>query len=493
MDFDVKMDDVDAAGAWIGSYVSQVGVQIDSIQAAALGIASLEGFQGAAADSVKSYWGEVHLSVLAALSAALSEVLARYALYMGNYSSVDGSKSARFESSALTAAYAVCSSSRTDFSGKLSALSAAVGGVSDLVGGWAPSGAGVDGALADLAEKARWLRDRVGEHEGWHASDAAGCDALISSARQLVSSLGSGSGGGVSYAPGSIASAPGFAALAAAFDASRSYVGAHADGVEAAYAALAQRMRQREEERVAREAEEREQKGWIELGTALIAMIVGGAAIVFTAGAATPVVVGAVCVVGAFQASNVAEGAQDIYYGSIGDVTTLAFNPLRDTLFCGNQQAYDGAQFVLTTVAALAVPASAAVGAARATGASVSKCVGTAAKSAAIGAGRDFVTEVGLTATADRVVDGTLGKGVAGTLAKEALHQGAGLLGTKVHGRAEPPAPRPGGGPGSAASPLRLEGVELPESFSKGPFKPGELQSGIDSFEPTMGGDEIGA
>ena len=93
MTYDVRMSDVDAVGSWVLAYASAVGGQVQSMMQAAQGIVELDGFQGAAAENVKAYWGEAHMSVLAAISTALQEVAVRYALYMGNYSAIDGSGS----------------------------------------------------------------------------------------------------------------------------------------------------------------------------------------------------------------------------------------------------------------------------------------------------------------------------------------------------------------------------------------------------------------
>src|SRR3712207_9585511 len=75
----------------------------------------------------------------------------------------------------------------------------------------------------------------------------------------------------------------------------------------------------------------------------LVTIAVGVTAIVMTAGAATPLVVGA-CVVGsctaAYGASNLYEAGHNIYLGSVGDGLTVATNPLRDTLFMGNDRLY---------------------------------------------------------------------------------------------------------------------------------------------------------
>lgn len=73
-------------------------------------------------------------------------------------------------------------------------------------------------------------------------------------------------------------------------------------------------------------------------------VVAGVVCIVATAGAATPIVVaGAVAGGGtvAFGAAEMYEGGENIYLGSSGDISTTAFNPIRDTAFQGNQEAYD--------------------------------------------------------------------------------------------------------------------------------------------------------
>ncbi|WP_228274482.1 hypothetical protein [Streptococcus equi] len=73
------------------------------------------------------------------------------------------------------------------------------------------------------------------------------------------------------------------------------------------------------------------------------------------AGAATPLVVGA-CVVGsgtvAYGASNLYEAGHNIYLGHKGDGITVATNPLRDTLFMGNDRLYHQIGGLFTTASA---------------------------------------------------------------------------------------------------------------------------------------------
>ncbi|HFR3703019.1 TPA: glycohydrolase toxin TNT-related protein [Streptococcus suis] len=97
---------------------------------------------------------------------------------------------------------------------------------------------------------------------------------------------------------------------------------------------------------------------YLALGAVTIA--IGLAAIVATAGAATPLVVGAGIVAGtgtiAYGASNVAEAGQDIYLGYKGDGKTLAINPIRDTLFMGNDKLYHQVGGLFTTASAVMIP-----------------------------------------------------------------------------------------------------------------------------------------
>ena len=81
--------------------------------------------------------------------------------------------------------------------------------------------------------------------------------------------------------------------------------------------------------------------------------------IISTAGAATPVVVAGNILGGGsllFGASDITEGGQDIYYGSIGDIDSASINPLRDSVFQGNQELYDITENYFVSGASAMVP-----------------------------------------------------------------------------------------------------------------------------------------
>nr|WP_269206297.1 hypothetical protein [Streptococcus equi] len=78
-----------------------------------------------------------------------------------------------------------------------------------------------------------------------------------------------------------------------------------------------------------------------------------------TAGAATPLVVGAFVASSgavAYGASNLYEAGHNIYLGSVGDGVTVATNPLRDTLFMGNDRLYHQVGGLFTTASAALIP-----------------------------------------------------------------------------------------------------------------------------------------
>ena len=93
-------------------------------------------------------------------------------------------------------------------------------------------------------------------------------------------------------------------------------------------------------------------------------IVVGGALCVASAGAATPLVAVGFATLGtttaAFGIADAVEGTQDFYYGAGGDGSTRAVNPLRDTLFMGNDNLYNICESVTVTAASVSLPVAAA-------------------------------------------------------------------------------------------------------------------------------------
>ena len=107
-------------------------------------------------------------------------------------------------------------------------------------------------------------------------------------------------------------------------------------------------------------AEERETQGVWKTVAGVVLVGVGVACIIVTAGAASPIVAAVGVAVGTgttiFGVADSAEGAQDIYYGSIGDIDSTAVNDLKDVVFQGNEEAYYLTESVFAFAASAMIP-----------------------------------------------------------------------------------------------------------------------------------------
>ena len=91
----------------------------------------------------------------------------------------------------------------------------------------------------------------------------------------------------------------------------------------------------------------------------MLTVAFGILAIIGTLGTATPLVVaGGIVGFGttAYGLSNMYEAGQDIKLGNAGDIQTKAGNPIRDTLFMGNDKLYHDVGNVFTTASAIMIP-----------------------------------------------------------------------------------------------------------------------------------------
>ncbi|WP_269796413.1 TNT domain-containing protein, partial [Streptococcus sp. SM3] len=107
-------------------------------------------------------------------------------------------------------------------------------------------------------------------------------------------------------------------------------------------------------------AEDRAKNGWKDLAIGVVTVAFSILAIVGSMGFATPLVVGAGLTAGlgsfAYGTSNAAEGIHNIQLGNAGDIHTKAKNPIRDTLFMGNDKLYHDVGNVFVTASAIMIP-----------------------------------------------------------------------------------------------------------------------------------------
>jgi len=411
MGFDVRKEDADALAAWVKAFAVGMQRNLEDVAAAALALGEVDDFTGAAADSSRAYWEEVHVPILKGLDAVVRDLYSRYGEYMAVLDGVDAARDAWLEYDALTRAEADFGGLPGDVAGFSSSLATVLEDIRDVIDLPAPSEAALTEELSDLACLPRAHRDTMEGAEDFYAASAEGLGELLSQLARAIGYAGS-VGSFASYAPGSAQSRPWAGGLAAVTEASRAFSAARSESAKAAYAAAANR----DQHRFDKAAQDLIDDGRADIITGLGSLIVGGLAIVFTGTAAVPFVAPLLT----FGTVQIIEGAQDAWHGASGDLGAAAWNPIRDTIFLGNQEVYDKGYGVASVFAALGPSAWSALGAAKSAGSSLSQVVPVFTKDftkdLVKGAGHDALAEGAFALVGDQAIDG-LGLGEKTTAA----------------------------------------------------------------------------
>jgi len=378
MAFLIKYDDITNVYLFSNSKVSEWNGQLKDLKARMTEFSGLTSFQGAAADSVRNYLQDVHGTIQVSFQEILNEFCARFLLYRdGYYQQIDGDSHAVLTEDTFNQLLLFYPNSKSSFEEAHNGLVGSINAISDIFGPGLPDASGVRQGYETVKSTVTVLRDTTGSYETGHAgSDLTNLDELIASLSTFITyyrdvSYTSAASG---YIAGSAAGCPAAADLGFALDKAYNDRVGLSDELTAAVGNEKTRMEALEKEWADQRAEDGAYKWLIGAG----AVIVGVVAIVATAGAATPIVVAAVvagsCSI-AYGASNMYEAEQDIAYGLAGDPYTTAVNPIRDTVFFGNQEAYDIWGNTSTFVAGVLIPVGAGLNAARAAGVTGSQAV----------------------------------------------------------------------------------------------------------------------
>lgn len=368
---------------------------------------NLPSLSGQTADRMKSYLAEVHGTLFTSIGELLTEYQTRFILYKDDTFQLDSDLHAELDEETFDSLLSYLPGSQGDFQTEAESLKSAVDTISDLVSNYGPSDMSVNNKYGELAQSISDIREKVGTNEHTHASnDLTAFKELLTSFEGLIASyMNQSKSIAIDYRSGSIAKIPAAQNLVVAFGKTQQ----GRAGLEAKLVEVGKREEERYEALTAEAAQARVDQGiWQAIG-ATLAVVAGAAAIVLTAGMATPIVATALVAGSASMAygySNLFEAGQNIGFGLAGDATSAAFNPLRDTVFMGNQAAYDVFGFTATFVAGSMIPIGNAVNIAKAAGTSVTKAVimgtGRSIKVATAGyLGDRFGANVGYTISKD--------------------------------------------------------------------------------------------
>ena len=313
-----------------------------------------QNLQGQAISSMRTYLVEVHGTLLQTLVNLMNDYSSNLLLYKDGYYQIDSDLHAKLPGQVFTSLHSDLKSSRDNLKSEIELLNAAKDKISDLVSYSGSSHTSTVMNYNFLMNQVKNLDTSIIQYESNHASqDLIAFKELLAATKALIAEHAGKSRTVGSYQSGDFAKLQSVQRFAIAYQQATKQMESRVERVKAAQ----ERDKVRFE---ALAAEDRAKKGWIDLGLGVVTFAIGALAIWATMGAATPLVVGFGLTAGlgttAYGASNMYEAGQNIQLGNAGDIHTKAKNPIRDTLFMGNDKLYHQVGGIFVTASAIMIP-----------------------------------------------------------------------------------------------------------------------------------------
>ena len=309
-------------------------------------------FTGETGDAVKSYLTDVHITMLSSIRVTAQNLLDNMTLYKAGYYDIDNSTNFKLSEEAIRAFRTKLSTNYSDTESYTGKIQGAVSGISDISGVGTPSTNGVLELHEQLDQELLNLITEVQSHESSTVTALENSvELLLSSLNTCIAKIGLNTAAIASYESNSFYTDKDVYALA---NISELFYQQHEDNKDV-YDAICEA-----EQNLKDAAEERETQGVWKTVAGVGLLVVGGVCIVASWGTATPIVAAAEGIVGTgmtiYGVADSAEGAQDIYYGSIGDIDSTAVNDLKYAVFQGNEEAYYLTESVFAFAASAMIP-----------------------------------------------------------------------------------------------------------------------------------------
>jgi len=299
---------------------------------------------------MRSYLVEVHGTLLQTLVNLMNDYSTNLLLYKDGYYQIDSSNHAKLPGQVFTTLHSDLKSSRDNLKSEIELLNTTKDKISDLVSYSGSSHTSTVMNYNFLMNQVKNLDNSIIQYESNHASqDLVAFKELLSATKALIAEHAGKTRTVGTYQSGDFAKLQSVQRFAIAYKQATKQMESRVERVQAA----------QERDKVRFEALARSDKGWKDMAVSALTIIVGVTAIVVTLGSATPLVVaGGIVGLGttAYGASNMYEADQDIKLGNAGDIQTKAGNPIRDTLFMGNDKLYHDVGNVFVTASAIMIP-----------------------------------------------------------------------------------------------------------------------------------------
>ena len=353
MSYKIIFDDITSVQVESQKTMSAWGEAINNLNTAMTDFINNTNLQGQAISSMRTYLVEVHGTLLQTLVNLMNDYSSNLLLYKDGYYQIDSSNHAKLPGQVFTTLHSDLKSSRDNLKSEIELLNTTKDKISDLV---SYSGSSHTSTVMDynfLMNQVKNLDTSITQYESNHASqDLVAFKELLAATKALIAEHAGKTRTVGSYQSGDFAKLKSVQRFAMAYQQATKQMESRVERVQAAQ----ERDKVRFE---ALAAEDRAKNGWKELGLGVVTVAFGILAIIGTLGTATPLVVaGGIVGFGttAYGLSNMYEAGQDIKLGNAGDIQTKAGNPIRDTLFMGNDKLYHDVGNVFTTASAIMIP-----------------------------------------------------------------------------------------------------------------------------------------
>ena len=349
MSYHVKFNDITSMHGQTNQTIQQWGLALDALQESIATLANQSELQGKAMTSAKSYMTEVHGTFIQTLMRLMNEYTASFLLYKDGYYQIDTHNHAELPEDVYKGLHSDLGKSKQRFQQQLEQLTTAKLRVAGLVNYQGTSHTKTKFTYEKLMKDIKHLDESITQYEEIHArQDLQTFKELLAATKSLLAEHSSRDRSMGSYQSGAFGKLPSVQRFMVAYEQVTAQLNDRMGIIQAALERDQVRME-------ALHAEERTKQGLMNLVFGVLTFVAGLSALAMSGGTALPIVAPMLKIAGVgmylLGSSNSFEGVQDIILGSIGDGKTVAFNPIRDTIFFGNAELYNhvGQVFALTT------------------------------------------------------------------------------------------------------------------------------------------------
>ena len=329
--------------------IQQWGASITNLSKAVEGFAGNSSLQGKAMTSAQTYMREVHGTLLQTFLQLMNDYSTSLLLYKDGYYQIDTHNHAELPEDVYKGLHSDLGKSKQRFEHQLEQLTAAKLRVAGLVNYQGSSHTKTKFTYEKLMKDIKHLDESITQYEEMHArQDLQAFKELLDATKSLLAEHSSRNRSLESYQSGAFGKLPSVQRFMVAYEQVTAQLNDRMGIIQAALERDQVRME-------ALHAEERTKQGLMNFVFGVLTVLAGFSALAMSGGTALPIVAPMLKIAGVgmylLGSSNSFEGAQNIILGSIGDGKTVAFNPIRDTIFFGNAELYNhvGQVFSLTT------------------------------------------------------------------------------------------------------------------------------------------------